>query len=85
MEHLLLKGDREVATQYAIENDMWGHALIISQSNGTNHLKRVISQFIDRELFTSTAELHPQLPSDKKSLRVLYSVFSGAGADAGKI
>lgn len=81
----MLKGDREVAAQYAMENDMWGHALIISQSNGADHFKRVISQFIDRELFTSTAALHPRLPSDKKSLRMLYSVFSGAGADAGKI
>lgn len=82
LEHLLLKGDREVATQYAIENDMWGHALIISQSSGADHFKRVISQFIDRELFASTNELRPQLPSDKKSLRMLYSIFSGAGADA---
>lgn len=85
LEHLLMSGDREKATQFAIENDMWGHALIISQSNDAEHFKRVISQFIDRELFSSaTQEVKPHIPNDKKSLRMLYSIFSGTGADAGK-
>lgn len=63
---------------------MWAHALIISQSQSPEHFKRVINQFIDRELFPSASELIVQVPGDKKSLRMLYSVFSGAGADAGK-
>lgn len=85
LEHLLAQGDREGACQFATENDMWAHALIISQSHNPEHFKRVISQFIDRELFSSSTELIPQIPGDKKALRMLYSVFSGAGADAGKI
>jgi hypothetical protein len=82
LEYYLVRGDREGASQFAIENDMWGHALIISQSHNSDHFKLVISQFIDRQLFSSSNELIPQLPGDKKSLRMLYSVFSGAGADA---
>lgn len=84
LESFLAQGDREGACQFAAENDMWPHALVISQSHNPEHFKRVMSQFIDRELFSSSTELIPQLPGDKKELRMLYSVFSGAGADAGK-
>lgn len=85
LEEFLAHGDREGACQFAAENDMWAHALIISQSQGSEAFKRVMAQFIDRELFsTGDDELKVQAPADKKSLRMLYSVFSGAGADAGK-
>jgi hypothetical protein len=85
LEVFLAQGDREGACQFAIENDMWAHALIISQSHNTDHFKHVISQFIDRELFSSSTQLIPQIPGDKKSLRMLYSVFNGAGAEAGNV
>lgn len=84
LENYLQKGDREGACQFAIEQDMWAHALIISQSQDPDHFKRIIQQFIDRELFSSTIPSVPHLPADKKELRMLYSIFSGAGADAGK-
>lgn len=83
LETYLAHGDREGACQFAMENDMWAHALIISQSHYPDHFKRVISQFIKRELVSNSVQLIPQVPGDKKSLCMLYSVFSGAGADAG--
>ncbi|KAG2231107.1 hypothetical protein INT48_008497 [Thamnidium elegans] len=83
LEEFLIQGDRDGACQFAAENDMWAHALIISQSQDSEAFKRVMAQFIDRELFsTGDDELKVQVPGDKKSLRMLYSVFSGAGADA---
>ncbi|KAI9262452.1 Sec23-binding domain of Sec16-domain-containing protein [Helicostylum pulchrum] len=83
LEEFLVQGDRDGACEFAAENDMWAHALIISQSQGSEAFKRVMAQFIDRELFsTGDKELKVQVPGDKKSLRMLYSVFSGAGADA---
>ena len=84
LQALLLGGDRESATQYAMENDMWAHALIIAQSHHGDHFKHVIQGFMNRQLFVNT-DLIPQVATDQKSLRMLYSVFSGAGADAGNV
>lgn len=85
LEVFLLEGDREGACQFAMENDMWAHALMISQSVNTGDLyKRTASQFINRTLFSSSVQLTSQVTDDKKSLRILYSLFGGAGADTGK-
>lgn len=84
LEEYLIQGDKDGACQFAVENDMWAHALIISQNQSSESFKRVMSQFIDRELFSTGDELKVQVPGNKKALRMLYSVFSGAGADAGK-
>ena len=87
LEALLIKGDREGACQFANEHDMWAHSLIIATSvkdENNDLFKKTVTQFIQRELFSSTTELVPQVPGDKKALRMLYSVFNGAGADAGK-
>jgi hypothetical protein len=83
LESFLFQGDREGACQFAAENDMWAHALVITSSLETDLFKCMITQFIHRELFSSNTQLIPQIPADKKALRMLYSVFNGAGADAG--
>jgi hypothetical protein len=83
LEASLAQGDREGACQFAAENDMWAHALIIASSLETDLFKRMVTQFIHRELSSSDTQLIPQVPGDKKALRMLYSVFNGAGADAG--
>lgn len=87
LEAFLTKGDREGACQFASDHDMWAHALIVASSVKDEHndlFKKTVNRFIQRELFSPDAELIPQVPGDKKSLRMLYSVFNGAGADAGK-
>lgn len=87
LEAFLTKGDREGACQFASDHDMWAHALIIASSVKDEHndlFKKTVNRFIQRELFSPDTELVPQVPGDKKSLRMLYSVFNGAGADAGK-
>ncbi|KAK4520917.1 uncharacterized protein ATC70_006800 [Mucor velutinosus] len=82
LEALLSKGDREAACQFANDHDMWAHSLVIASSVNDALFKKTVTQFIQRELFAAETELVPQVPGDRKSLRMLYSVFNGAGADA---
>ncbi|KAG0177208.1 vesicle coat component [Apophysomyces sp. BC1034] len=86
VQKYLLSGDREAAVQYAIQEDMWAHALIISSCVNKDLWKTVINGFIEREL-CATAEdkrnrVYHSTAGDKQSLRVLYSLFSGSGAAA---
>lgn len=85
LEAYLNKGDREGACQFANDHDMWAHSLVIASSVDGDLFKKTVTQFIQRELFSAETELAPQVPGDKKALRMLYSVFNGAGADAGKM
>ncbi|KAF1806702.1 Sec23-binding domain of Sec16-domain-containing protein [Mucor lusitanicus] len=82
LEAYLNKGDREGACQFANDHDMWAHSLVIASSVDGDLFKKTVTQFIQRELFSAETELAPQVPGDKKALRMLYSVFNGAGADA---
>lgn len=84
LEAFLSKGDRDGACQFANDHDMWAHSLVIASSVNDGLFKKTVTQFIQRELYSADAELAPQVPGDKKALRMLYSVFNGAGADAGK-
>ncbi|RCH91957.1 vesicle coat component, partial [Rhizopus stolonifer] len=79
LEFMLAQGDRQSACQFAVEHDMWAHALIIA-SIDPDQFKHIITQFIDRGLYTSQLEWKPQIADNKKSLRMLYSVFNGTGA-----
>lgn len=83
LELFLLQSDRQGACQFAADNDMWAHAFVIASSLETDLFKRMVTQFIHRELFSSNIQLIPQVPGNKKALRTLYSIFNGAGADAG--
>ncbi|RCI06391.1 vesicle coat component [Rhizopus stolonifer] len=77
LEDFLLKGDREGACHFAMDHDLWDHALIISQSTQGDLYKRVVDRFMEHTL-SSAGQLTAQATDDKKSLRILYSLFSGA-------
>lgn len=64
-----------------MDHDLWDHALIISQSTQGDLYKRVVDRFMEHTL-SSAGQLTAQATDDKKSLRILYSLFSGA--DIGK-
>lgn len=83
LEDMLLDGDREKACEFASTHDMWGHSFIIATGN-SELFKRTMSKFIQRELFSSSGDLLPQVTGNNKALRLLYSTFNGAGKDAGK-
>lgn len=88
IENYLLNGDRKGAVEYAIQEDLWGHALIISSCVDKELWQRVIQNFVDREV-NCTPEMRQNrtfhnVAGNNQALRVIYSLFSGAGASASK-
>lgn len=73
----LLKGDREAALMSALENDMWGHALLISNTIGKDRWIETVHEFVKSDVKSL------QTP-EASSLAVIYNVFAGAGGDAGE-
>jgi hypothetical protein len=72
---LLMQGDRQGAIRKAVDQKMWGHALLIASS---------VSQIVWREtveMFVRT-ELRDTGSKDFDSLRFLYGVLGGEGNDA---
>ncbi|KAF7726142.1 vesicle coat component [Apophysomyces ossiformis] len=86
VQKYLLAGEREAAVQYAMQEDMWAHALIISSCVNKDLWKKVINGFIERELCATDEDkrnrIYHSATGDDQSLRVLYSLFSGSGAAA---
>ncbi|KAI9475776.1 MAG: Sec23-binding domain of Sec16-domain-containing protein [Benjaminiella poitrasii] len=88
IEHYLLNGDRVEAVNYAIQEDLWAHALIISSCVNKELWQKVISNFVDREM-NATPDMRRNrkfnnIAGNNQALRVMYSLFSGAGGAAMK-
>ncbi|KAG1086670.1 hypothetical protein G6F42_020897 [Rhizopus arrhizus] len=86
IEHYLLNGDRIGAVDYAIQEDLWAHALIISSCVDKDLWQKVIKNFVDREM-NCTPEMRQNrqfnnIAGNNQALRVIYSLFSGAGTTA---
>lgn len=64
----LLHGDREKAVWQAVDNKLWGHAMLISSTMGGILWKQVAQEFVRVEVRSST--------QDNKSLAALYAVFA---------
>lgn len=79
LEDILLTGDREKACEFAWNHDMWGHSFIIATGN-SELLKRTVTKFVQKELYSSLVELVPQVAGDNKALRLLYCTLNGADA-----
>jgi hypothetical protein len=88
----LIQGDRRKAVNYALDQKMWAHALVISSSIDKEAWKDVVNEFVRAELGRgestgSTIGSPPahaqQLASGRESLRVAYNFFAGQGAAAG--
>lgn len=83
----LMRGDREAAVRYAVQEDLWAHALIISSCVNKDLWKEVVNGFVERELSSQpSANLQTGrvVQGDRQALRVLYALFSGQGANASK-
>lgn len=88
IEHFLLNGDRKGAVEFAVQEDLWAHALIISSCVDKELWQRVITNFVDREM-NASPEMRQQrrfnnIAGNNQALRVMYSLFSGAGGIASK-
>ena len=88
IEQLLLQGDRKGAVEYAVQEDLWAHALIISSCVDKDLWQKVITNFVDREM-NATPDMRRNrtfhnIAGSNQALRVMYSLFSGAGGNASK-
>lgn len=93
IEEFLLSGDRRQAYQYAVEEKLWAHAMVIASSIDKESWKEVVHDFLRTELAvkeesenTSVGHIpgSRQHQNNRESLRVAYSLFSGQGPAAGK-
>jgi COPII coat assembly protein SEC16 len=72
---LLMQGDRQGAIRKAIDQKMWGHALLIASSISPIVWRDTAEHFIRSELRDTGSK-------DFDSLRFLYGVLAGEGVDA---
>ena len=95
IQEFLLLGDRRQAYQFAMDEKLWAHAMIIASSIDKDSWKEVVNDFLRTELAVKDdAGLSPSttFSSDPvatrkgnwESLRVAYSLFSGQGAASSK-
>ena len=75
MRSLLMQGDRQNAIRKAIDQKMWGHALLIASSVNQIVWRETVEQFIQSELRDTGTK-------DFDSLRFLYGVLAGEGLNA---
>ncbi|TPX35563.1 hypothetical protein SmJEL517_g02080 [Synchytrium microbalum] len=92
---LLLEGDRVAASKVAISNSLWGHALVIASHIRKEYYRDVVMEFARHE-FGVPCQGPSLVPKrnvagpgslggrgdDRPALRVLYSIFAGAGKQA---
>lgn len=65
----LVLGDREKAVWSAVDNRLWGHAMIISSTLDKSLWKQVVQEFVRREVRSATGNTEP--------LAALYEIFAG--------
>lgn len=65
----LLHGKREAAVWEAVDNRLWGHAMIIASTLDKSVWKQVVQEFVRREMRPSSG--------NAESLAALYEIFAG--------
>jgi COPII coat assembly protein SEC16 len=79
LQELLIRGERRQAYQFALDEKLWSHALLISSSLDKEAWKEVAHEFIKSELGLSS---DTQDGTGKESLRLAYGLFAGDGPSA---
>ncbi|KAG6890682.1 hypothetical protein C0995_005054 [Termitomyces sp. Mi166 len=80
IQDFLLRGERKQAYRLALDEKLWGHAMVIASSIDKEAWKEVVQEFLRTELANDSSAL-----PERGSLRVAYSLFSGQGAAAGML
>ncbi|KAF8503540.1 Sec23-binding domain of Sec16-domain-containing protein [Russula emetica] len=85
IQGLLAKGDRRDAYRYALDEQLWAHAMVIASSIDKEAWKEVVNEFIRSELNTRgvTDSISPDATASgagREPLKVAYSLYSGQGA-----
>jgi hypothetical protein len=87
LQELLIRGESRKAYQFASDEKMWAHALLIASGLDKVAWKEVVSEFIQAELGVLAGMDSPiNAPSANKreSLRVAYGLIAGDSAAARK-
>ena len=84
----LAQGDRGAAYRYALDEQLWAHAMIIASSIDKEAWKEVVNEFIRSELSAqgvadSTGPDATASGAGREPLKVAYSLYSGQGATSG--
>ncbi|ORZ09434.1 Sec23-binding domain of Sec16-domain-containing protein [Lobosporangium transversale] len=74
LQDLLRRGDRAGAVRYAMNANLWAHALVISSSVNKELWKEAVNGFVNQELMAGGGE---QQANGREAMRVLYALFSG--------
>jgi COPII coat assembly protein SEC16 len=92
IQEFLLRGDRQSAYHYALDEKLWAHAMVIASSIDKEAWKEAVNEFLKSDLGaredtsrvsqTNSSETVSKI-NGRESLRVAYSMFSGQGAAAG--
>lgn len=84
IQGFLLRGERREAYQYALDEKLWAHAMVIASSIDKDAWKEVVNDFLKNELRPKNLASGIDKSTDgRECLRVAYSLFSGQGAAAG--
>jgi COPII coat assembly protein SEC16 len=89
IQEFLLRGERQKAYHFALDEKLWAHAMVIASSIDKEAWKEVVNEFLKTELgvIHAPGQLNGTevalKPNGRESLRVAYSMFSGQGAAAG--
>jgi len=73
LQGMLVKGDREKAVWHAVDQRLWGHAMLLSSTLSKDIWKQVVQEFVRKEV--------KKAGRNNQALAVLYEVFAGNHED----
>ncbi|KAF1829570.1 COPII coat assembly protein sec16 [Decorospora gaudefroyi] len=73
LQSMLIKGDREKAVWHAVDQRLWGHAMLLSSTLSKETWKQVVQEFVRKEV--------KKVGRNNQELAVLYEVFAGNHED----
>jgi hypothetical protein len=73
LQKMLSKGEREKAVWHAVDQRLWGHAMLLSSTLSKDLWKQVVQEFVRKEV--------KKVGRSNQALAVLYEVFAGNHED----
>lgn len=86
IQEFLIRGERQQACHYALDEKLWAHAMVIASSIDRDAWQEAVKEFIRVELGSEDsqdAKTGPNESKSRESLKVAYSLFAGQGAASG--
>lgn len=85
IQEFLIRGERQQACHYALDEKLWAHAMVIASGIDRDAWQEAVKEFVRVELGSKDAddEPKPNDPNSRESLRVAYSLFAGNGSTSG--